>query len=118
MEAVGGCESNDRTSSRAAGHRGEATTATGSTSWKTKRSKRASRKVQHDYQPINIDQAVARDSLLNAYELSEDRLMVLCSSTQRIRDDYLNSLARSVPTMELVEGMVRNRATITIPDVG
>eukprot|EP00961_Rhodomonas_salina_P204357 2757432-Rhodomonas_salina.1 len=26
--------------------------------------------------------------------------------------------ARSVPTMELIQGMVRNRATIQIPDVG
>eukprot|EP00961_Rhodomonas_salina_P300162 3939528-Rhodomonas_salina.1 len=48
----------------------------GSDSRRSRRRKRNPKVVQHEYQPINVDSAVARDRLLNAWELSSDRSLI------------------------------------------
>eukprot|EP00961_Rhodomonas_salina_P175325 2364472-Rhodomonas_salina.1 len=50
-------------------------------------------------------------------ELADDARLIRCSFDQTIRHDYRHKKVRHVSTLEVVEAMVHNRSTLTIPDV-
>eukprot|EP00961_Rhodomonas_salina_P021253 286163-Rhodomonas_salina.1 len=93
------------------------TDITGSAAWRTRRSRKPRRPQTQVYQPDDPDRAVARDSLLVALELADDVLLIRCRFDQTIRHNYRHKKVRHVSTLEVVEAMVHNWSTLTIPDV-